>query len=144
MSERTSSLLGKVHHINFLVKDLDAAVARYEAWFGIAFEDRERLEGRGVNIARFKAGETWIVLVQPTDPDGIPGRHLAEHGEGFFLISYEVEDLDGAMTRIRQAGGGFTAEQPRAGLEDWQVVDLDPETTLGTTIQLVHSKGDAG
>ena len=33
---------------------------------------------------------------------------------------------------------GFTDEQPRQGLEDWQVVDLDPEQFFGAQLQLLE------
>ena len=89
-------MLKNVHHINLLVKDLDVAVQRYQQTLGISEMLFGDLAQRGVRTARFQVGDTWIVLVQPTDPDGVPGRHLAEHGEGLFLLSLEVESLTGA------------------------------------------------
>ena len=66
-------MLKNVHHINLLVKDLDAAVQRYRDAFSLEKIEYGDLSARGVKTARFRAGETWIVLVQPTDPEGEPG-----------------------------------------------------------------------
>jgi methylmalonyl-CoA/ethylmalonyl-CoA epimerase len=131
-------MLKNVHHINLLVKDLDVAVQRYQQTLGISEMLFGDLSQRGVRTARFLVGDTWIVLVQPTDPDGVPGRHLAEHGEGLFLLSLEVESVAGAVADISERGGHFLSEQPRKGLEDWQVVDLDPQQFFGVQLQLVE------
>ena len=131
-------MLKNVHHINLLVKDLDAAVQRYQHTLGISDMLFGDLAQRGVRTARFQVGDTWIVLVQPTDPDGVPGRHLAAHGEGVFLLSLEVESVADAVADISERGGQFLSEQPRQGLEDWQVVDLDPQQFFGVQLQLVE------
>jgi len=131
-------MLKNVHHINLLVKDLDVAVQRYQQTLGIGDMLFGDLSQRGVRTARFRVGETWIVLVQPTDPEGVPGKHLAEHGEGLFLLSFEVDSLAEAVGDIKRRGGQVLAEQPRQGLEDWEVVDLDPEQTFGAQLQLVE------
>jgi len=78
------------------------------------------------------------VLVQPTDPDGVPGRHLAEHGEGLFLLSFEVDSLEQAVAEFTGRGGQLVSPQPRQGLEDWRVVDLEPADFFGAQLQLVE------
>ena len=94
------------------------------------------LDGRGVRTARFRVGQTWLVLVQPTDPDSVPGRHLAEHGEGLFLLSLGVDSVETAVSDIKSRGGEFVGESPRRGLESWQVIDLDSSQFFGAQIQL--------
>ena len=128
----------RIHHLNFLVRDLDEAEARYRDLLGAGPAQREELPDRGVRTARFRIGETWLVLVQPTGEEGEPARHLREHGEGFFLASFEVENLERAMVERRQLGLEFTADSPRRGLDGWRVIDVDPAQTLGATLQLVQ------
>ena len=129
-------MLKRVHHINFLVRDLDRAIEQYERLFGLVPVARERLPGRAVETARFRVGEVWIVLVQPSGDEGVPARHLREHGEGFFLISFEVEDLDRAAEILRDAA--TEPGPPRTGLSDWRVMDLDPADTFGAVVQLTE------
>ena len=80
-------MINNVHHINFVVRDLEAAVSSYEQILDRPVDARDSLQDRGVEIARFRLGETWLCLVQPIRPDTVPARHLKEHGEGFFLLS---------------------------------------------------------
>jgi methylmalonyl-CoA/ethylmalonyl-CoA epimerase len=133
-----------VHHINFIVRDLDAAEARYRRLLGLGPAIREPLPGRGVNTARFRIGETWLVLVQPTSEEGEPARHLREHGEGFFLLSFAVDNLDRTVTDLRDAGARFTADDPRSGLDTWRVIDIDPAETPGAMLQLAEERPPRG
>jgi methylmalonyl-CoA/ethylmalonyl-CoA epimerase len=128
-------MVNGIHHVNFLVRDLDEAVGRYRALLGLGEPVLDTLPGRGVLTARFRLGPSWLVLVQPVDPEGEPARHLAEHGEGFFLLSLGVDDLDAAAARVDTAGGRLDGP-PRVGLEGWQVRDLDPALTFGARLQL--------
>jgi len=129
-----------IHHINFLVRDLDLAEQRYRELLGLPAAIRDELPARSVRTARFKLGETWLVLVQPLGEEGEPARHLREHGEGFFLISFGVDDLDAAMARASAAGADFTSAQPRQGLDSWRIIDIDAAATFGAQLQLAEAE----
>jgi len=133
--------VSKIHHINFLVKDINEGISRYRDLLGLGEFIVEELPGRGVITARVALGEQWLVLVQPVDVDGIPARHLAEHGEGFFLISFAVDDLQHAADSVVAAGSNMTADKPRQGLEDWQVQDIHIKDTLGVQMQFCREGG---
>jgi hypothetical protein len=95
-----------LHHFDVVVRDLDAAVSACRVILGLPEPVFEDLEARGARTARFPVGDAWLVLVQPLDPGGPPGRHLAEHGEGLGggkapadivdaqLVAYNARDLD--------------------------------------------------
>ena len=110
-----------IHHINFVVHDLDEACARFESLLELApFEVLDHAP-RGAKVARSRLGESWFVLVAPYDTDSVPGRFLAEHGEGFFLLSLGVDAID----------------NPRAGILDWRVADVGE--IHGALFQLTES-----
>ena len=133
-------MLKKVHHINLLVRDLDAAVQQYRTAFSLDSIEYGELSARGVRTARFRAGETWIVLVQPTDPHSEPGKHLAEKGEGLFLLSFEVTSLDSASEAIANTVQGVSNTPPRTGLDGWQVQDLEPAAFFHANLQLTEEQ----
>lgn len=128
-----------IHHINFLVRDLESAVARYQQLLGVSEVLYGDLAGREVRTARFRVGDVWWVLVQPTTNGSVAARYLEQHGEGFFLLSLEVDSLDAAMAQVTSAGGEFANVEPRQGLADWQVIDLNAEQFFGTQLQLCES-----
>ena len=130
-------MLTHVHHVNLLVRDLDSAISQYGA-LGVTEFLRGNLQGRGVKTARFRAGEPWIVLIEPTDPDGVPGQYLAKHGEGRFLLSFGVDDVTAARDIVQENGSQVLNTSPRTGLEGWQVIDLDPDAFSGADLQLTE------
>lgn len=134
-------MIKRIHHINFIVKDLEKALLRYRVLFGDPVSESETLPQRGIKLARFKVGETWLILVQPVDDEGIPARYLKQHGEGFFLISCQVDDVRQAASLVSSEGIEVLDQFPRQGLDDWEVMDLSPDDLFGVDFQLVESAG---
>lgn len=126
-----------VHHINFLVRDIEASRQYFSQLLG-AEPILEKLEQREALTARYSIGTLWIVLVQPLNSTSTLGSLLAEKGEGMFLLSLRVDSLpseqqsDMGEIALSQAG-------PRQGLDDWQVWDLQTPTELGAILQICQS-----
>ncbi len=131
-------MVSRLHHVNFLVRDLEQAIPVYERILGRTVARRDELSERGVRTAGFDVGGVWIVLVQPVREGTLPARHLAEYGEGFFLLSLEVPSLSDELGRL---GDAAFSGPPRAGIEDWRVVDLDRGATFGAQLQLCEPGG---
>lgn len=131
-------MLRRVHHIDFVVRDLDRAAERYQRIFGVEPLGRECLEDRGVELLRFELGGVWLVLVQPVGDGGPVRRFLDEHGEGFFHIGFQVDDVAAEARRLEEEGIGLVNRAPRRGVEGWQLVDLQMEATFGVYLQLVQ------
>ena len=134
-------MLRRVHHIDFVVRDLDAAAERYARIFGVAPLGRERLEERGIELVRFELDNVWLVLVQPV-ADGPVSNFLAEHGEGFFHAGFQVDDVKAEAERIEGEGIRVVNRVPRRGVEGWQLVDLEMDETFGVYLQLVQDDGE--
>ncbi len=114
----------RIHHINFIVRDLAEATAHYERTLGVDPFIVVDHPLRGASAARSRVGECWLVLVCPYDAESVPGRFLAEHGEGFFLLSLGVEDLAEAIEQLASDGIECTDIAARAGILDWRVADI--------------------
>jgi methylmalonyl-CoA/ethylmalonyl-CoA epimerase len=130
--------LKSVHHINFIVADLDAAVQAYQNTLGIGPFEYEELPERGVSTARVRVGEVWIVLVSPQCENSVAGRYLEAHGDGFFLMSFGVDNLDQAMVELAQRGALPADRTAHAGILDWRVADLETEDSLGIRFHLTQ------
>ena len=131
-------MISHIHHINFLVTDLDQAIERYEALLGEHRFVRDELPQRSVLTARVKLASTWLILVQPIDEHSEPARHLQKHGEGFFLMSFDCGDLAAEQQRI-QSHTDFAFPTPeRTGLDGWRVRDLASEQFFGVQLQLTE------
>ncbi len=132
------TVLNSVHHINFIVADIDTAVEAYQNMLGLGPFEYEELPERGVSTARARVGDAWIVLVSPQGEDSIAGRHLKDHGEGFFLMSFGVDDLDQASAELAQRGAMPIDSSARSGILGWRVADLETEDSLGVRFHLTQ------
>jgi methylmalonyl-CoA/ethylmalonyl-CoA epimerase len=88
--------------------------------------------------ARVRVGEVWLVLVSPQSTNSIAGRYLEAHGEGFFLLSFGVDDLDRAMAELAQRGALPAGRTAHTGILDWRVADLETEDSLGIRFHLTQ------
>ena len=133
------TVLNCVHHINFVVADIDTAVKAYQRMLGLGPFEYEELPERGVSTARARVGNAWIVLVSPHDEGSIAGRHLKDHGEGFFLMSFGVDDLDQALAEFVQRDATSIDNRARSGIHGWRVADLETEDSLGVKFHLTQT-----
>lgn len=125
-------MITHIHHINFLVRDLEKAASAFTKLLGSA-PVYEALPARGAMSARFKIGEVWLVLVSPVDETGVIAIQLEAQGEGLFLLSFGVDNIDktlSEMTDLQSVG------IQRKGLADWQVQDIEADYSLPTILQL--------
>lgn len=132
------TVLKNVHHINFIVADLDGAVGRYGKILDTESFEFEELPERGVATARVRIGSVWLVLICPRKAGTVADRYLREHGEGFFLLSFGVDNLEQAMAHFADRGVIATGSKARTGIDDWRVVDLETRETLGVNFHLTE------
>jgi methylmalonyl-CoA/ethylmalonyl-CoA epimerase len=128
------SRVSSIHHVNYLVLDLGEAAARFTRELGLEFEPEQALSERGVVTRRARLGATWLVLVQPLDLANPIGQRLTRHGEGVFLLSFAVNDLDAALA------SGLALGPERLGLEGWRVADLTGLSGETTVLQLCEDE----
>jgi methylmalonyl-CoA/ethylmalonyl-CoA epimerase len=128
----------RIHHINFVVNDLVEATERFQNILRLEpFEFIDHAP-RGARIARTRLGDAWFVLVCPDDPESVPGRFLAAHGEGFFLISVGTDDLEAHLQQLDSVGESLIDPVPRDGILDWRVAEVGE--VHGVLLQLTQDK----
>lgn len=127
-----------IHHINFIVANLEASVSKYQNLLGLGNFEFEDLPERRARTAKINLDGTWLVLVSPTQADSVPGHFLKAKGEGFFLLSFGVKDLESALDFYESNGTVPNGASLRAGLQDWQVIDLKTERALGAKFHLTN------
>lgn len=116
-------VLDRIHHISFVVANLDETVERMERILGVAVTERGGVPGRQAEVAVFKLVNASLEFVAPATADSPLHRHLAEHGEGFFHIGFGVSDVDLACDRMKSSGISVVGE-PYIGYKDWRIAYL--------------------
>jgi len=116
----------RMDHVGVVVDDLPAAVAFF-AELGLQPQGEGSVEGdwvdRVVGLEGVKAriammrtpdGQGRLELVQfdaPASPDGDP--HAPANAPGLRHVTFQVDDLDAALARVRAHGGELVGEVER-------------------------------
>lgn len=131
-------MFDRVDHVGIAVRDLEAAIAFYEAAFGVTCEHRETVEEQGVEEAMFRVGESWIQLLRPLGPDTPVGKYIEKRGEGVHHIGYGVSDLKAALEHLKGEGLHLIDAEPRRGSRGAQVAFVHPKSVGGVLVELVQ------
>jgi methylmalonyl-CoA/ethylmalonyl-CoA epimerase len=131
-------MIGKVHHIAIAVQSIAAALPAFDA-LGLTVTHTEEVEGQGVRVAVLPVGETWLELVEPTNPTGAVARFLQRQGEGIHHICFEVDDLEATLAQLKEHGLRLVDDKPRQGAGGARIAFVHPSSTHGALIEL-HEK----
>ena len=130
-----------VHHIAFLVRDLDAQVAAMSRLLGTEPEQRGPVPYRDAEVVIFRLSNVRIELVSPNS-DGSPLQEvLRRRGEGFFHVGFGVDDLDSALAGLARRGITPRGER-RVGYKDWELVYLDTPADALMPCHLIRRDAD--
>jgi methylmalonyl-CoA/ethylmalonyl-CoA epimerase len=126
----------RIDHIGIVVKDIDAAVATYAKHFGFA-ADASRggdVPALGIKNVFVPVGGSDLEFIQPTGEDGPVAQFAKERGEGTFMLSLEVDDIEAAVEHLRGLGA-------RVGNVTNGVAFVSAKSTHGVNLQLVQREG---
>lgn len=140
MNRRTPSAspLGPIHHVGYVVADLDAAIARLEGLAATHVIEREVMDAQGVEAAMCATAGGAIELITPLEADGPIGRFLDKRGEGFHHVAFSVPDAAAALAALADAGAELLDEAPRRGLGGHLVGFVHPASALGVLTEVVQ------
>jgi methylmalonyl-CoA/ethylmalonyl-CoA epimerase len=125
----------KIDHVAIAVKDLDAAVRTFTANFGFPTERLGTLPALNIRRAFLTIGDAALELFQPTSDTNPAARHLAERGEGMYLLSLEVDDLAAAARQLEEKGIAVRMQTLPDGM---RLGFVSPKATHGVLLQLVQ------
>ena len=132
--------LGRVHHVAVIVAALDRALVLWRDTLGLPVELVLPIEQDRVTIAFLTVGESKVELVMPTDDTTGVARFLANKGEGFHHVCFEVADLAETLLRLAADGIELIDMAPRKGAEG-PVAFLHPKSCHGVLVELIEAPG---
>ena len=132
--------LGRVHHVAVIVADIEASLGFWRDMLGLPVELILPIEQDRVTIAFLPVGESKVELVQPTDDTTGVARFLANKGEGFHHVCFEVPDINAALMRLELDGIEVIDRAARKGAEG-PVAFLHPRSCHGVLVELIEAPG---
>ena len=131
---------GRIHHVAVIVRKLDDALPLYRDLLGLPLETIMDIPQDKVRIAFLGVGESKVELVEPTDDTTGVARFLANKGEGFHHVCFEVQNLAQELTRLGIDGVELIDSAPRKGAEG-PVAFLHPRSCHGVLVELIEAPG---
>jgi methylmalonyl-CoA/ethylmalonyl-CoA epimerase len=103
----------KIDHLCFAVKDLEETKKVYNEDFGLVPALEYIAESEMIKVARYYIGEVAVEFMESTSPEGEVAKFIDSRGEGAFLISYKVDNIDNALEELRKKGKKLIDDKPR-------------------------------
>jgi len=132
----------RIDHICFAVKDLERTKKIYGENFGLVPTVEYVAESEYIKVARYYIGEVAVEFMESTSPEGEVAKFIEKRGEGVFLISYKVDDLDGALTELKARGADLIDQEPRALFGNRYAFIQKPDKLCGVLTELVEGNFD--
>ncbi|WP_456468613.1 methylmalonyl-CoA epimerase [Archaeoglobus sp.] len=130
-------MIRKIDHVGIAVKNLEEATATYKA-LGFEVEEIEEVEEQKVRVAMLPVGESRIELLEATSDDSAIAKFIAGRGEGIHHIAINVENIEEALKKAKDAGLKLIDEKPRIGAGGKKVAFVHPKSTHGVLLEFVE------
>ncbi len=128
----------KLEHIGIATRELDEALGFWRGALGLEVADIEEVSEQGVRVAMLPVGETRIELLEPTRDDSPIAKFLEKRGAGIHHIAVRVDDIRGALEKLKQSGARLIDETPRTGAGNCLIAFVHPSSAGGVLIELVE------
>ena len=135
-----SKVLG-IDHIGIAVRNVDEALRFYTETLGLDAGPVQDSPEHGLRIARVRAGDIDLELIEAQDWDRTTQRHLPHKGPGVYHVGLRVADVDASVAELEAADVPVIDHVPREG-DNMRVSFLHPDAAHGTLIELVMRTGE--
>jgi methylmalonyl-CoA/ethylmalonyl-CoA epimerase len=135
-------MIKKIDHIAIAVKNLQEEIARYRDVLGLEFLGTEVVAEQKVTTAFFKVGDVLIELLEPLSADSPISAFIEKRGGGLHHLSFEVDDIEEAMRRLKEKNVQLLDAEPRKGAHGSRIAFAHPRSFSGVLCEL-KQKGDA-
>jgi len=126
----------RLTHIGIAVRDLDRSTSLFSSLLGKGKHHSEEVLEQRVKAAFFRIGEAGLELLEPTSPDSPIAKFIEKRGEGVHHLSFEVDDIDLEIARLKQEGFHMIDEEPRMGADGYRIAFLHPKSTNGVLVEI--------
>lgn len=118
----------RIKHITIIVNDRDAATSRLRQIFDFGEAHPGVMARFGLINDHFPIGDSFVEVLQVTDPARAGGAFLARFGEGFYMLIFEIRDQPAALAHVEAMGARVSLHSEG---EQYRNIHLHPSTNLG-------------
>ena len=124
----------KIHHVSYLVEDLDAAIRSYVEMGQGEKTGQGHVAGLG-EVGFVQVGDVEVEFIEPEDKSQLK----AGSGHVFHHVAYVVDNLNRAVSEMRGRGYEFVTPEPFTNFMGYRLIYIDPSHTGGTRVHLTEA-----
>jgi methylmalonyl-CoA/ethylmalonyl-CoA epimerase len=131
-----------IDHICIAVHDLGKARKVYEETLGLELALEYVAESEKIHVARYYLGEVALELMEPTDQESEVAKFLKRRGEGVFLFSYGVDDVEKGLAELKAKGEKTIDDAPRRFMGNRYAFIQPPNRMCGVLTEIFDGGAD--
>ena len=130
----------KINHVAVAVNDNTKSKVLFEL-LGMDVKSSEYIENEKVNVVKVNADNTnhTIELLEPSDSSSVVRKFINKRGEGLHHIALEVDDIENAISYLKNNNIKLIYESPQKGADNKLITFIHPESTPGILLELCQS-----
>jgi methylmalonyl-CoA epimerase len=129
-------MIARIDHIGIAVQNISDALKFFQDALGLKLDHIATEEGGRTQVAFMPVGSSDVELVEPQDAESGLAKFLAKRGEGVHHICFQVDDIDGALARLKEHGAQLIDETPRTNAAGMRYAFIHPKSAHGVLIEL--------
>ncbi len=129
-------MIARIDHIGIAVQSINDALKFFQDALGLKLDHIATEEGGRTQVAFMPVGSSDVELVEPQDAESGLAKFLAKRGEGVHHICFQVDDIDGALARLKEHGAQLIDETPRTNAAGMRYAFIHPKSAHGVLIEL--------
>jgi methylmalonyl-CoA/ethylmalonyl-CoA epimerase len=126
----------RITHVGIAVTNAEHSSNLFSKLFGVEKEHAEEVGDQKVKATFFRIGEAGVELLEPTSADSTIAKFIEKRGEGVHHLSFEVDDIEREIARLKQEGFRMIDETPRVGADGYCIAFLHPKSTNGVLVEI--------
>jgi len=129
-------MITRIDHVAILLPELTEGIGFWADVLGLSPEKVEELPEQQVKIAFLPVGDSHIELLAPTELTSGVARYLQKRGPGLHHICLEVDNIEAALLRLKEANIPLIDEEPKISSDGKKLAFIHPKGSGGVLVEL--------
>ena len=133
-------MLNKVHHVTYVVENVDDMAAYIERNFSLTPIRRDEFTERGFKSILYQIGETLVDFFEPLRDDTPMARQLQATGPGVMHVAWGVDGIGQLFNDLQANGNDMRGDGPSSSPFGYLTASIEPASSHGIYFQLAEGE----
>ena len=127
-----------IEHIGIAVDDLNKTSSFWGSILNILHTHTEVVESEQVKTSIFDTKKGKIELLSSSSSSSVIEKFIKNKGTGIHHVCLEVDDINYAITELRENNIALINNKPKIGAEGYKIIFIHPKSTGGVLVELAE------